>query len=87
MRTLTSLVASEVGREVVDVDEDTRVGRLVSTREVDGGWAGSTRATNVKLEARHVELGSAGAAGNMQSCQKWGIRTRDSVVAVNGTYQ
>ena len=64
---LTSLVGSEVGGEVVDVDENTGVGGAVCTWELDGRRRSGSGTGDVKLEAFGVELRSPNAACDMQS--------------------
>jgi hypothetical protein len=53
-----------IGLEIhVDVDEDTRVASLVSSRELNGGRGGGSTTCNCHLVASHVE--SAGNVGRL----------------------
>ena len=47
-------------------DEDTRVSRHVSTGEFNGGWFGGACASDLELEAGHVELCSAYTASDVE---------------------
>ena len=64
------MVRTVVGVELgVDVDEDAGVGGLVDAWDGDGGRGSSAGAADVELEARHVELSTTNAFGDVKSLQ------------------
>lgn len=66
---LKRILTSVGRRRLVDVDEDARIGGAVYSRNLDSRRGGGSRATDVDLEAGHVELRTADAACNMKGCR------------------
>ena len=67
-----SVLLTVVGVELlVDVNEDTGVGRAVGTGEVDGRGLSRSRTADVDLEAGHVELGATNGARDVESLKAY----------------